>query len=434
MDFKTIRDVDQLRQIAAMQDKELKRLLALLHEQHEELARLKGEDAESLQLKLDVLQAQINRAQRAMFGSKSERRGRMRRPPVSEHPNEDAGDDGTEDETDASAPNVDTPAVLPFIAELKSDACSCPACGETLQPMAGAFETSEVVDVIERRYVIHEVKRQKYNCTCKQAVVTSPVPLVHSPIVTGGRYSVDFAITVAIDKYERHLPLHRQRAAMRQHGLDIDTQVLFEQCWHLGDLLCATYDALPGLIHSAPWLHIDETTWPVMDGNKPHKWQVWAMNSTDAAYYRIIDSRGTDAAIEMLGDYKGKVLCDGLKSYESAARQRGYSLAGCWVHARRPLVEIEADFPEATEVLDWIDTLFLIEREVPLLPTETLLERRAAARAERSAPIVDKILQWAATNKDRLPRQIGVQPGASFIDGQKERTSQLCPVRPAFAA
>jgi transposase len=427
MDFKAITDVAHLRQIAVMQDKELGRLLQVLREQQEELARLKGEDAAALQLKLELLQAQINRSQRAMFGSTSERRGRMRRPPVSEragaHGNTggDAGGQADASEGSSSEPTLSTPETLPLVFELPADACQCPACGEAMRPMQGGFETSDVVDVIERRYVVHQVQRQKYHCTCKSAVVTAPVPLERSPIVPGGRYSVDFAIAVAIDKYEQHLPLHRQRAAMKQRGLDIDTQVLFEQCWHLGDALCATYDALPGLIRSAPWLHIDETTWPVMDGNKPHKWQVWAMNSTDAAYYRILDSRGTDAAVEMLDDTKAIVLCDGLASYESAARRKGYTLAGCWVHARRPLVEVEADFPEATPVLDWIDTLFRIEREVPLLPAETLLERRAAARAEFSRPIVEQILAWAEANADRVPRKIGVQPGAAFIHAQRNR-------------
>jgi transposase len=251
-------------------------------------------------------------------------------------------------------------------------------------------------------------------------VVTAPIPPALAPIVPGGRFSIDFAIEVAIDKYERHLPLERQRVAMERAGLVVSTQTLFEQLWHLCGALSTTYSALPDLIHTADWLHIDETRWPLLDGKTPRLQQVWAMNSTNAAYYRILPSRGADAALELLRGFKGVVVCDAAGAYASAARREGIRLAACWVHGRRPLVQVESDYPEATEVLDWIDELFLIEREVPLEPANTMLQRRAAARAERSRPLVDKILAWAEANHTRIPTDIGVQPGARYLYGLRE--------------
>ena len=45
----------------------------------------------------------------------------------------------------------------------------------------------------------------------------------------GGRYSLAFAIKIALDKYLDHIPLARQERIMRRHGLEITTQTLWDQ-------------------------------------------------------------------------------------------------------------------------------------------------------------------------------------------------------------
>jgi transposase len=65
-----------------------------------------------------------------------------------------------------------------------------------------------MVDVIEVKYQVVEVERQKYVCRCGSVVETAPGP---ERAVDGGRYSLRFAIKVAFDKYVAHLPLERQR-------------------------------------------------------------------------------------------------------------------------------------------------------------------------------------------------------------------------------
>ena len=52
----------------------------------------------------------------------------------------------------------------------------CPCCGGELRPIAGAFEESEMVDVIEVSYRVVKVKQQKYNCRCGGALETWSCP------------------------------------------------------------------------------------------------------------------------------------------------------------------------------------------------------------------------------------------------------------------
>ncbi|MFL5358823.1 transposase [Archangium sp.] len=45
----------------------------------------------------------------------------------------------------------------------------------------------------------------------------------------GGRYSVDFAVEVAVAKYLDHMPLEWQVRIMQREGLVVDSQTLWDQ-------------------------------------------------------------------------------------------------------------------------------------------------------------------------------------------------------------
>jgi len=68
-----------------------------------------------------------------------------------------------------------------------------------------------IIDILERRFVITKHKRQKYRCRCGQCVETAPGPV---KFFAGARYSPNFAVIVAVDKYTDHMPLERQVRAM----------------------------------------------------------------------------------------------------------------------------------------------------------------------------------------------------------------------------
>src|ERR1700735_5704398 len=112
---------------------------------------------------------------------------------------------------------------VPLRCELGETELECPSCHGTLKPLAGQVERSEMIDVVELKYQVVEVERQKYVCACGGAVETAPGPV---RAVDGGRYSLRFAIKVAFDKYVAHLPLERQASLMAHHGLNIASQTL----------------------------------------------------------------------------------------------------------------------------------------------------------------------------------------------------------------
>ena len=233
-----ITDNDTLRQAALLLDRENRRLHDKIRELAEEIARLKGQDASAAQLQLEFLKELLARREHALFGDKSERRERQ-------------ADEATSDSASAprSGHGPKAQPKLPIVEqvhELDPADRTCPKCGEQLDEMAGQTEDSEEITVVERGFVLVYHRRKKYRCSCNGCVETAPGPLrlASRSDRRGRRYSIDFAVEVAIGKYCDHLPLERQVRIVRREDLDIDSQTLWDQIEGLARPLEPTLEAL----------------------------------------------------------------------------------------------------------------------------------------------------------------------------------------------
>jgi len=250
--------------------------------------------------------------------------------------------------------------------------------------MEGQTEDSEEIDVIERRFVLRKHRCKKYVCNCSGCVETAPGPV---KLTTGGRYSIDFAIEVAIGKYLDHLPLERQVRIMGREGLVIDSQTLWNQLDELCVPLRGAYSRLLGYILGHDVIGADETTWKMLGGKAGSKtWRMWAVGCEDAVYYKIQDSRSLESAIRLLGDYEGTIVSDGYQVYAALAkRYHCIDLAHCWAHCRRKFIEVEGSFPDqSAEILAMIRELYAVEKLCPTGPPGDELRRQL--RDERSRP------------------------------------------------
>lgn len=281
----------------------------------------------------------------------------------------------------------------------------CPNCQGELVPLGDEAEESTMIDIIAREFVQVLHRRLKYRCRCNGYVATAPGPLKLKP---GSMYSPGFAVEVALGKYALHLPLTRQVYAMKQDGLIVDSQTLWDQLDTLADVLKPTYNAILAQILEQTLILADETRWPLLANGKTKENKTcyaWCLVGDDLVGYRILGSRSQEAGSQMLAGYKGVVMADGYNVYQALARpQPGqpppFTLAHCWSHVRRKFVEVEANHPEAcAEVLLMIRDLFQLEREFKDLPPE----ERLRGRQERSRPVVNAIFAWADAQQC-LPR------------------------------
>jgi transposase len=396
-----INDVKTLQQVASHLEKTTIRQSKKIARLRAENARLKGEHADP-QMELKLLKEQLAAMQREVFGESSERR------PREVKLDDDESKASRRGHGPKSQPNLPVEEVTHTLEE---DDRPCPICGETLVEMGDQSEESEEITVVGVEYKILKHRRQKYRCRCNEQVMTAPGPAKHIP---GGRYSVDFAVHVAEDKYLDHLPLERQVKRMGRAGLEVDSQTLWDQINVLARILEPTYVALCKMVLELGMVYADETSWRNHENSNTSKWWTWCVATDNIATYRILNSRSQKAAKKVLSGFEGIAMTDGYTAYQSLARSSSnFELAHCWAHVRRKFLEA-ADFNRdlSEQAVRLINTLFAIEREVPRAgPDATdeekqrILELRRRVRQERSKPVIKELLEWAGKHDGAvLPR------------------------------
>jgi len=342
VDLRREHDIEQLRRIALAQQVQIEQLLRVLQAKCEELEAFKG-DPKELQRTLALVESLTKKQQEVASAAAGEPAANLRK---------------KRKQRERFGPNQQPDLISEErLFELDEPDRVCPCCGGELCPIKEQFEESELIDVIEVSYRVVKVKQQKYSCRCGGALETAPGP---ERAAKGGRYSLDFAIKVAVDKYLDHLPLARQERILRRHGLVVTTQTLWDQLELLARRLGSANVALFAHALSSGVIGLDQTSWKRLDGKLDKPWQMWCITAPGVVCHRIRNNKGKDTFNELVGRYHGIIVCDALKTHEAGARDGpGIVLAACWAHVFRKFEEAEPDHPEANLALGWIRELYV---------------------------------------------------------------------------
>lgn len=394
MNIDEVDDIEALRKAAKMLETENLAMAKMITRLKRELFELKHGKAEQLELQMHIaeLEEQLARRNKLLFGDKSEK---MPKPKADGERKKQSGH-GRREQPELE--EVEQVHVGDFDEE------TCDLCGGHVYASEGFVQESEEIDIIERRFVIKKHRRQKYKCSCGSCIKTAPGPL---KLFSGARYSVGFAVHVAMAKYCDHAPLERQVRGMKRDGLLVDSQTLWDQINALATHLQPAYERLQTYVLAQAVIGVDETHWKLMGetgkkkGGKGKRWQAWAICCPDAVHYSFEDNRGLDAAGKVLGGYTGTILTDGYVTYDALhARGGHFTQAYCWAHVRRKFLEIENQHPgKCEQVLDLIGQLYEVERFAKDKPPDKVL----ALREERARPILLAIQNWAL-EAEALPK------------------------------
>ena len=369
----------------------------------DELARVKDADRQlELALELKVLNERLRQKNREVFGTKSERRGRP-----------DDQDAPAKKPRKKRSKTGRTPQPKLHVEVVKHtfdepDLC-CPRCAHAMRIKVRKAGFQHIQLRI-REYFIEKHEVEVASCGSCGFTESAETPVRWNG---NSNYSLPFTAQVAYDKYGLHQPLARQEREMRRQGVTVGRNTLAGLTQRLGELLTPTYQALHRHILTQPVVHADETTWRMTLGKGGSStWWVWLATVADASFFLVQPSRGKQAAERLLPGFDGTLVADGLGSYASLARladRRGdlglsdtplpnFDLAGCWAHARRPLIAATEQADAAHEGLDLIAELFAIEARVRDAHgdanDETLLAARREARERESRPVVEALYAW----------------------------------------
>jgi transposase len=350
-------NIEELRRIALAQHGAIEALVAQLKAKCKALAKLTG-NGQELQQTLALIATLVKKqpAVRLVTVPPDESNHGSADEPRNDDPNNDPAPRGRTGPTPQPA-LIPTPRVY----ALPTDQQSCDACGGDLQVWADQFETSEMIDVVEVRFELVTVQRQKYRCACQGCIVTAPGP---ERAVAGSRYSLDFGLKIVVDKYMHSLPLTRQVAIYAQLGLVTTSSTLWDVVYQIGTRLEPVSDALLAYALRQRVLGIDETSWPRLDDATRNPWQMWAISVSGVgahavAVHRIRDDKSAATMTVLLGDFQGVLICDQAATHGAVARvQSTIDLAGCWAHIIRRFKEATADFPMASRAVDLIRMLY----------------------------------------------------------------------------
>jgi transposase len=370
---------ERLRRVALLQHAQIKHLLAVVEKKDAQLAKLTGKPANFPLLLAELEAVQDGTAASASADATPAKPADQRKPPPPA-PKEKKGHGPSEQ-----------PDLEHIVVECKLDEadCTCPRCGGQLVEMAGQFESSQVIDVVEVQYRVVEARLQKYRCGCGACVDTALAnDQVPERNVEGGRYSLDFAAKVAIDKYVHHLPLERQTRMMAERGLVVTSQTLWDQLLALALTLKPVWVGLREQALTAPVIGLDQTGWLRLDDRDKAKWQMWCMTTPKLVYHQICDDKSAQTFREVVGDFAGKIVCDQAATHAAGARDGPIVLAGCWAHIYRKFAEAAPNHPEANAMLKLIGELYAVERRA------TSESELAELRRTESTAILGRIKAW----------------------------------------
>lgn len=244
--------------------------------------------------------------------------------------------------------------------------CTCEKCGAE-RPVIG-YEVREELACEPAKFWVRVIKREKRGSHCQeeQGVATAPAP---AQIVPKGKLSNQFIIEVLVRKYQLHLPVYRQCAALAEDfGIELSRKTLTDAILAAGGLLQAVVRAQRLELLAGGYLQADETTVPCQTGERTgrnHRAFIWEFSEPGGRVVFTFEwGRGREGPREFLQGFRGKLQSDGYGAYDKLGE--GIVYVGCLAHARRGFVDMAKLAPldpVPREVLVRFAKLYAVEKE-----------------------------------------------------------------------
>jgi transposase len=303
--------------------------------------------------------------------------------------------------------------------------CTCPKCGAQ-RPVIG-YEMREELACEPAKFFVRVLKREKRGSHCEeeQGVATAPAP---AQIVPKGKLSNEFIIEVLVRKYQLHLPVYRQCAALAEdHGIELSRKTLTDAILAAGSLLGAVVRAQRLELLAGGYIQTDETTMPCQTGEKTgrnHRAYMWEFSQPGGVVvFEFQMGRGREGPREFLQGFRGKLQSDGYGAY--AKLGEGIVYVGCLAHARRGFVDalkVAPLDPLPQEILVRFAQLYGVEKEA----RERSLgpEARLALRQAMSVPVMASLKTRLVEIRQQLTPGSKLVQACDYALGQWSRLEE----------
>ncbi|MCW7540959.1 IS66 family transposase [Aquabacterium sp. A7-Y] len=246
---------------------------------------------------------------------------------------------------------------------------SCPneGCG---RPMVRIGEdVSERLDIVPAEFFVHRHVRGKWACKCCRTLVQEPVA---PQVIDKGMPAPGLVAHTMVSRFVDHMPYYRQEAVNARSGVHTPRSTLAAWSGAGAAELQPLFEAHKAFVLACPVLHADETPVAMLDpgAGKTRRTYIWGYAKSEydphpGVVYDFCLGRGGKYPMAFLNDWRGTLVCDDYKGYETLFKLPGRTEAGCLVHARRKFNELMRHghsevAAEAVRRLAWI---FKLEKD-----------------------------------------------------------------------
>jgi len=273
-------------------------------------------------------------------------------------------------------PGVTRPNPVPD-KTIESKLKRCPSCKKRKLVWLGKDERF-VEEIPEPQPVkVTKYVNNIYLCACCGENVMAR----HKDCPDEGRFGNHVLAETALMKFEERLTFRKiQESLQRRWHLSVMPASVMDFTRRVSSALEAEHAKLIAKIRLSECVYCDETSIRISGRN----FWIWIFVAKDAVLCVIRRSRGKKVVKEILGDYKGIVICDGWKSYA----QFGYTIQRCWAHLLR-----EAKDVESKKLYELLCRLFADAKSMERTEAEERLRSIISRRykEEKSMKLVRKI-------------------------------------------
>ncbi len=278
-------------------------------------------------------------------------------------------------------------------------------------------DKSEQLKFIPAQVKVIEHRRPKYSCRACEKNETSvqikiaPVPVSPIPksIATPSLLS-----QIVTSKYQFSLPLYRQEALFKQHGIELNRKTMSEWMIKCATLFKPIIERLHEHLLQQPVIQADETPLKVLKEDKSTCYMWPYCSGTDSpdetgmkniVLYDYQNSRSGRCAVNYLQGFDSALQVDGYQGYEQTKAQ----LSGCWAHARRKFTDAQKaqgnnKVGKAQWAINHIQKLYRVEK---MIKGKTA-EEKVALRQEQTLPLLEQFRAWLEKSSLQVPPKSAV--------------------------
>lgn len=294
------------------------------------------------------------------------------------------------------------------IIDIPDEEKICPKCGN--EKTVIGEQVSEQLQMKPIEFYVERTVRPSYGCSCGEAgVVTAEVPHQIYPKSMLG----DTVIAQIIaSKYCDALPFYRQERILARSDIAISRQTMARAATAVAKKMKRLFDLIGEKLSESSVLCADETQLRVLNDKgikKDGTSYMWVATGENAGarlvrFYFDDGSRAAHTAKNLLGKFRGILMCDAYGAYPSAVKELPVTLAACMAHVRRKFNDVlkgDRKNLHAAEAMKMIQELYKIEKEASGFSAK----ERHSLRQEKARPIFDQFREWLfQTSAEVLPK------------------------------